>query len=92
MARELFGNLPLSFLVQSQFDSLAKIRTLSVPLLLIHGIEDEVVPFRLGQQLFVAANGPKAFYPVSGAHHNDTYVVGGQEYWARFSQFISKGP
>jgi fermentation-respiration switch protein FrsA (DUF1100 family) len=88
MARILFGNVPIEMLVQSRFDSLAKIVTLHMPLLMIHGTEDEVVPFALGQRLFAAANDPKAWYVLDEAGHNDTYVVGGQEYFTRLFRFI----
>lgn len=88
MAHILFGNVPVEMLAQSRFDSLAKIVTLRMPLLMIHGAEDEVVPFALGQRLFAAANEPKAWYVLDGAGHNDTYVIGGQEYFTRLVRFI----
>jgi hypothetical protein len=46
-----------------------------------------VVPFEQGRRLFDVGNEPKTFYRIRGAHHNDTYIVGGQPYfeaWARF--------
>ena len=39
-------------------------------------------------RLFAAANKPKTFYEIQGADHNDTYDVGGIEYFERLSQFI----
>jgi hypothetical protein len=47
-----------------------------------------VVPFALGQRLFAAANEPKAWYAIDGAGHNDSYVIGGHEYFTRLFQFI----
>jgi uncharacterized protein len=72
VARHHFG--PLSFLVGSQFDALARIRDLAVPILVAHGDCDEVVPFALGERLFTAANHPKRFVPAVGAHHNDIFA------------------
>ena len=43
----------------------------------LHGDEDELVSYKLGQQLFKATNEPKEFFTIRGAHHNDNYDVGG---------------
>jgi fermentation-respiration switch protein FrsA (DUF1100 family) len=58
-----------------------------VPLLVLHGDRDDVVPYEQGRRLFEAANQPKSLYTIRGAHHNDTYIVGDRPYfdaWARF--------
>jgi fermentation-respiration switch protein FrsA (DUF1100 family) len=39
-----------------------------VPLLLIHGTEDAIVPFRHGEALFAAAREPKVFLSYDGPH------------------------
>lgn len=72
VARHHFG--PLAFLAGSLFDSLGRMPALKVPIFVAHGDQDEVVPFALGQQLFAAANQPKQFVRVAGAHHNDVFA------------------
>jgi len=87
MARVLLPWLPIGGLVRTQYDSMAKIREVRVPLLVLHGDRDDIVPFEHGRRLFEAANEPKTFYAIRGAHHNDTFVAGGRAYfdvWARF--------
>jgi fermentation-respiration switch protein FrsA (DUF1100 family) len=88
----MFGNWPVQYLVKSQFSSLTKIGRIHVPVLCIHGTQDTIVPFELGQRLFAAANEPKVFYAIEGADHNDTYDIGGREYFERFSRFIHSDP
>jgi alpha-beta hydrolase superfamily lysophospholipase len=39
------------------------------PLLVLHGLEDQVVPVEHGERLFAAARQPKAFVPLLGADH-----------------------
>jgi fermentation-respiration switch protein FrsA (DUF1100 family) len=73
-----------------KYDSLSKIGQLSVPLLAIHGARDELIPFADGQTLFDAAPEPKAWYPIPGAGHNDTYVTGGEAYFQRLAAFASE--
>jgi fermentation-respiration switch protein FrsA (DUF1100 family) len=62
---------PLGALAGNRFDSLTRIGRLSVPILVAHGDQDEIVPFELGTGLFEAAREPKRFYRIVGASHND---------------------
>ena len=39
-----------------------------------------------------AANEPKLFYTIEGAGHNDTYVVGGREYFRALREFLEGLP
>lgn len=76
------------YLFKSRFDSLARIGRLRAPLLILHGDADEVVPYEHGRRLWEATSEPKAFYTIARARHNDTYLVGGREYWEAWRQFL----
>ena len=80
--------LPLAPLVRTRYDNLAKVVRLRIPLLVLHGDHDGVVPFALGRRLFEAAPEPKRFYAIPGADHNDTYLVGGEAYWKAVASFL----
>ncbi len=69
------------------FNSLPKIRWIRVPKLFMQGDRDEVVPLRLGQELFAAAQGSKTFWVIPGAGHNDILGTAGAEYRHRLSAF-----
>ncbi len=71
-----------------KYDSLSKVGGLETPLLVIHGELDELIPVAQGQALYRAAPEPKAWYPIPGAGHNDTYVVGGEGYFRRLVDFV----
>jgi len=43
-----------------------------VPLLIVHGEKDEVVPISEGRVLFEAAHEPKTFFAVKSGHHGDS--------------------
>jgi fermentation-respiration switch protein FrsA (DUF1100 family) len=87
MARVAYPFLPAGW-VRTKYDNLEKIGSLTVPLLVIHGTRDEVVPFRQGQELFRAAREPKRFLGVEGAGHTDSYVVGGASYWNAWRELL----
>jgi fermentation-respiration switch protein FrsA (DUF1100 family) len=84
----LFLPLPLPDL-PVKYDSLSKIGEISTPLLVVHGDRDELVPFADGQALYEAAREPKSWFPIPGAGHNDTYVVGGKAYFRRLTAFAA---
>ena len=54
-----------------KFRNAAKIQQVRVPVLVIQGDADEVVPARHGRRIFELANEPKRSLWVHGAHHND---------------------
>lgn len=71
------------------FDSRRKIRRVQVPLLVIHGDADEIVPFEHGRALFEAANDPKEFWRLPGGTHNELLDVAGTEYVPRLKKFYA---
>jgi fermentation-respiration switch protein FrsA (DUF1100 family) len=88
VAKAIFPWLPVGSLLSTKYDSLSKIGKVRVPLLVLHGTADEIVPFSQGRELFEVANEPKSFYAIEGAHHNDTYLLGGEEYFRTWEAFI----
>lgn len=88
MARRMFPFLPVQYIMKTKFDSGRKIKNIDCKKLFIHGNRDTIVPFELGKKLFDAAPGPKTFYEIEGADHNDTYVVGGSRYFEVINDFI----
>jgi fermentation-respiration switch protein FrsA (DUF1100 family) len=77
VAAHRFPVIPVRWLVQDRFDSLARIAAVEEPLLVMHGDADVVVPQAQARRLYAAANEPKqAFWP-SGVGHNDLFDNGG---------------
>jgi fermentation-respiration switch protein FrsA (DUF1100 family) len=88
MARAVYPFLPLWPFVRTRYDNVAKVSRLRMPLLVLHGERDEIVPFAQGRRVFDAAPEPKRFFAIPGASHNDTYVVGGEPYWRALRDFL----
>ncbi len=70
-AVELYPWLPVRQLVKDRYDSQRHIPQLRLPLLILHGAADTVVPVRMGRRLFVLAKEPKQLVVLPGAEHND---------------------
>jgi len=93
MARVVFPLLPIGPFLQTYYDVRDKITRIKVPLLVLHGERDEIVPFEHGKTVFDAAPEPKKFFPIAGATHNDTYTIGGETYFRELKRFIdATGP
>ena len=79
-------------LLVRSFNSLPKIRWIRVPMFFLQGDRDEVIPLRLGQKLYAAAQGSKTFWIIPGAGHNDILETAGPEYRQRLSAFYESLP
>jgi len=92
LARLHYGWLPSVLLraMSHQFDSLSKVPDLLAPVLYVHGDVDSIVPVDMGERLYGASADPKQWYPIRGAGHNDTLIVGGDEYFQTLSEFVKE--
>ncbi len=90
MGKKLYPYLPVSLLLQTKYDTLSKIGNIKVPILVMHGDQDKLVPFEHGKRIYDMANEPKEFYTIPGAGHNDTHIVGGEEYFDAIKNFVNK--
>ncbi len=63
------------------FDTVQAVSHLDVPVSVVHGKRDRIVPFRMGVQVHEAAKRKGQFLLVDKAGHNDLADTGGDEYW-----------
>jgi fermentation-respiration switch protein FrsA (DUF1100 family) len=90
MSRKIMPLIPLGWAIRSKLDAINNVPKLKLPKLFLHGDRDEVVPFDLGRKLYEAAADPKSFYIIQGAGHNDTYIMGGRDYYNALDDFITE--
>ena len=76
MAQRQFPFLPAKPLIKDRYRSLDRINQINMPLSWIHGTNDELIPFAMGQRLFDAAKEPKFAHSVKGGGHNDLWARG----------------
>jgi uncharacterized protein len=80
---------PVDWLLTQRFDSISKVRSLQVPILLIHGTTDDVVPVDMARQLYAAAPEPKMLHLVENANHFNVYQPGDRSYLKAIQQFMT---
>ena len=71
VAAELYPYVPVRWLMKDQFHSDQWIGKVHVPLLIMHGAQDDVIPIRFAERLFALANEPKRFIAYDKGGHND---------------------
>jgi pimeloyl-ACP methyl ester carboxylesterase len=85
-----YAPLPVSFVADSRWDNLTKIKTITTPLLLFHGTADPYVQFRYGQELIAAHPGVHQLVPAPGAlHGNVPDTLGNDRYRELIAGFLA---
>ena len=80
---------PLSLIIHQRFNSLAKVRSLKIPVLFIHGTEDSIVDYKMSRKLYYAAPEPKTLFYVPGGEHLRLYQPGKYSYLAAIEHFVN---
>jgi hypothetical protein len=88
VARAHYPLLPAGLLLSVRYDALAKIPSVSAPLLLLHSSEDEIVPFAMAERLHRAARPPKRLVRLRGGH-NDNFLVAKDAYVTALREFLA---
>lgn len=78
-----------SLISRIHFDTPSRVRGLDVPVWVVHGDRDRVVPVRMGREVFDAAERKGELLIVRGAGHNDVADVGGSSYWAWLARAVA---
>jgi alpha-beta hydrolase superfamily lysophospholipase len=92
IARSLsYSWLPVQVFMSQKFDSVRKISELRMPVLIVHGADDRLVPARFSEELYEAAPEPKKLLLVKGATHNNSMRVGSVEYLQAMRELFSFG-
>ena len=83
---------PYPILPFDRFRTDRKLSRIRMPVLVIHGTDDDVVEFWHGERLYAQAPEPKRRMWVAGAGHNDLAWVAGDAYWEELRAFAESLP
>ena len=68
-AKIYYPYLPINLLLKDRYDSIDKIDKITKPVLIMHGMKDNIVPHEMGVMLFQKANHPKySYFPKNDDH------------------------
>ena len=86
VAEERYPYLPIRPFMHDKWETIRVINRINVPLLIIHGAKDKVIPVRHGKTLFAAASHPKDILIIEDAGHTRLFRLGA---WTRVKDFIN---
>ena len=86
-AKIYYPYLPVNIILQDRYDSIEKIQSINIPVLIMHGKKDNIVPQKMGLDLFEKANQPKFNYFPENDDHMMEY---NDELLNKFKFFINK--
>ncbi len=81
--------LPVSALLWDRYLNVERIRGIDVPLLVLAGSADRIVPAEQSQRVYDAASHPKVFVTIEGAGHNDFALVAGSQLVSEVVAFLN---
>ncbi|MGO8841177.1 MAG: alpha/beta hydrolase [Methyloceanibacter sp.] len=77
--------LPLRLIVTDQYRTIDRIGSVRVPLLIVHGARDSLIPVTQARQIYAAANQPKSLAILRRGAHNDLFDHGA---WEKVMAFL----
>jgi uncharacterized protein len=92
VTRFLFPKLPLHLLSGNIFDTIGVVKRLQVPLLVLHGTNDEVCPPAMAGEIYEACPAPRRIHTVEGGLHKDLFIRDPDALIWAISQFIADLP
>ena len=61
-AKKFYPYIPINLLLKDKFENLKKVKYINIPILVMHGEVDQIVPFSMGKKIYEIANNPKYSY------------------------------
>jgi fermentation-respiration switch protein FrsA (DUF1100 family) len=58
-AKRFYPYIPVNLLLKDKFENYKKVKNINLPILVMHGEIDQIVPFSMGKKIFEMANEPK---------------------------------
>jgi fermentation-respiration switch protein FrsA (DUF1100 family) len=85
------AHLPLvpKGVIDDRWDSIGRVASIDVPMLVLAGTADTVVPYTQSVRLFEAAPGPKRLITFEGADHNDPELTFGARLLDETARFLA---
>ena len=86
VARTTYFWLPLGLLITDKYHIERNIRSVTVPVLILHGEQDAVIPVEMGWRVYRAANEPKRIELFPQGAHSDLFDHGA---WEKTRAFLA---
>lgn len=89
LASKYYPVFPVRWLARIRYDSKTVLAGVRSPVLIVHSVDDEIVPFAHARALFEAAPAPKSLLELEGGH-NDGFLRAGAHYVHGLAAFLDR--
>ena len=72
-AKNVYPYIPVGILLKDRYENEKKIKHINIPILVMHGEADQIVPFKMGKKIYEIANKPKYSYFTKYDNHMMEY-------------------
>ena len=72
-AKNFYPYIPVGLILKDKYENNKKIKNINIPILVMHGEADQIVPFWMGKKIFNLANEPKYSYFTKSDDHMMEY-------------------
>lgn len=86
VARTVYFWLPIGLLLTDKYNNERNISSVTAPVLILHGEQDEVIPVEMGWRIYRAANEPKRIELFPQGSHSDLFDHGA---WNKAQTFLA---
>ena len=87
LAAQIYWFLPVRWISRFRYDTRASLDAVTVPILIAHSPDDEIVPYTHGRALYDHAKPPKRFVELQGGH-NAAFVFARREWTDALARFL----
>jgi len=88
VGQERYPIFPVRLIASNRFESIDKIERVSMPKLVLHATDDQIIPYQHGRTLYAKAKEPKQFVTLTGGHE-DAYRLD-PRYMEAFAAFVRR--
>ena len=72
-AKNVYPYIPVGLLLKDRYENDKKIKNINIPLLVMHGEEDQIIPYKMGKKIYEIANKHKYSYFTKYDNHMMKY-------------------
>lgn len=92
LGNALYAPIPLGWTAPRAMDSMRWLNEAKLPVLVMHGKQDQIIPYRLGQSLFDGLRVPKEMLTSESAGHCEIAFAESERYYSTVTRFIANPP
>lgn len=87
LAAQLYSLLPVRLISRFSYNVKKYLESVSCPVLIVHSVDDEIIPVQHGRDLLATANEPREFLAIHGSH-NEGFLLSRRDYMNGLDQFL----